>query len=157
MNLSRKDFLLRSTAVVLPFSLAASVRRAEENWDRPSAPGRSQFNVRLFGAKGDGIAKDTQAVQAAIDAAGVLGGSVYFPPGKYLSGTVRLQSHVSLFLDSGATLIASPDKADFDPYETLDFKFSTACRPTGCFAAMPRRSCWTTSTSTWRKPMPGRP
>ena len=53
---------------------------------------------------------------------GVLGGSVYFPPGKYLSGTVRLQSHVSLFLDSGATLIASPDKADFDPYETLDFK-----------------------------------
>ena len=122
MNLSRKDFLLRSTAAVLPVSLAASALGAEENWDRPSAPGRAQFNVRLFGAKGDGVARDTLAIQAAIDAAGVLGGSVYFPPGKYLSGTVRLKSHVTLFLDSGATLVASPDKADFDPYEKLHFK-----------------------------------
>jgi polygalacturonase len=122
MSLSRKDFLLRSAAAVIPVSLVTSALGAEENWDRPSAPGCAQFNVRLFGAQGDGLTKDTQAVQTAIDAAGVFGGSVYFPAGKYLSGTVRLKSRVTLFLDVGATLLASPDKQDFDPYEKLNFK-----------------------------------
>ena len=122
MSLSRKDFLLRSAAAVLPVSLATSVLGADTELDRPSAPGRAQFNVRLFGAQGDGLTKDTQAVQAAIDAAGVFGGSVYFPPGKYLSGTVRLKSQVTLYLDAGATLAASPDKEDFDSYENLNFK-----------------------------------
>ena len=53
---------------------------------------------------------------------GSLGGTVYFPPGKQSSGTVRLRSHVTVFLDAGATLVSSPDKEDFDPYEKLDFK-----------------------------------
>lgn len=41
------------------------------------------FNVRAFGAVGDGAANDTTAVQAAITAAGAAGGEVYFPPGIY--------------------------------------------------------------------------
>jgi polygalacturonase len=122
MSLTRKDFLLRSTAAVLPVSLATSVLGAGANSTGASTPGFPQFNVRQFGARGDGLAKDTTAIQAAIDAAGALGGSVYLPPGRYLSGTVRLKSQVLLFLDAGATLAASPDKEDFDPYEKLDFK-----------------------------------
>jgi hypothetical protein len=122
MSLTRKDFLLRSTAAILPVSLATSVLGAGADSTGSSAPGFPQFNVRQFGARGDGLAKDTKAIQAAIDAAGTLGGSVYFPPGKYLSGTVRLKSQVTLFLDAGATLVASPDKEDFDPYEKLNFK-----------------------------------
>lgn len=122
MNLTRKDFLLRSTAAVLPVSLATSVLGAGANSTGSSAPGFPQFNARQFGARGDGLAKDTKAIQAAIDAAGALGGTVYLPPGKYLSGTVRLKSQVMLFLDAGASLVASPDKEDFDPYEKLNFK-----------------------------------
>ena len=122
MSLSRKDFLLRSTAAMLPVSLATSVLGAGADSAGSSTPGFPQFNVRQFGARGDGLAKDTQAIQAAIDAAGARGGTVYFPPGKYLSGTVRLKSQVTLFLDAGATLAASPDKVDFDPYEKLNFK-----------------------------------
>ena len=46
-------------------------------------------NVRDFGAVGDGVHSDTQAIQKALDA----GGTVLFPPGRYLSGTIFLRSH----------------------------------------------------------------
>lgn len=122
MNLSRKDFLLRSTAAVLPVSFAGAAlpNRAPENASSTSAT--TPFNVRRFGAKGDGQTKDTAAIQSAINAAGTTGGTVYFPPGRYLSGTVRFLSHVTIFLDAGATLVFSPDQEDFDPYEKLNFK-----------------------------------
>lgn len=86
-------------------------------------PAAGGLNVRDFGAKGDGAAKDTAAIQKAIDAAEKQGGgTVVLPPGKYLSGTIHLKSYVTLYLDNGATLLGSPDNADFDPYETLPFK-----------------------------------
>jgi len=71
-------------------------------------------DVIAFGAKGDGKQKDTAAIQSAIDArvrSG--GGTVRFPPGKYLSGPLRLGSRVDLHLDPGATLLASTDVADY--------------------------------------------
>ena len=67
-------------------------------------------NVRDFGAVGDGKTKDTAAIQKAIDA----GGMVYLPPGVYLSGTLYLKSDGGLDLAPGATLLASPDKADYN-------------------------------------------
>lgn len=71
-------------------------------------------NVLEFGAKGDGVTKDTAAIQKAIDA----GGMVLFPPGTYLSGTLYLKSGGGLELESGAVLLASPDPED---YNTVDF------------------------------------
>ena len=71
-------------------------------------------NVRDFGAKGNGIAKDTKAIQAAIDA----GGIVHFPPGTYLSGSLYLRSNGGLELEPGAKLLASPDPED---YNAADF------------------------------------
>ena len=67
-------------------------------------------NVRDFGAVGDGKTKDTAAIQKAIDA----GGMVHFPPGVYLSGTVYLRSNGGLDLESGAVLLASPDREDYN-------------------------------------------
>ena len=54
-------------------------------------------NVKDFGAIGDGIAKDTVAIQAAIDA----GGMVHLPPGIYLSGTLYLRSNGGLHIEIG--------------------------------------------------------
>lgn len=122
MNITRKDFLLRSTAAALPVSLAGAALVASAAEGAATVPLSAQFNVRQFGAKGDGQTKDTAAIQSAMDAAGVAGGTVYVPPGKYLCGTVRFKSHVTVFLDAGATLIFSPDRDDFDPLEKLDFK-----------------------------------
>ncbi len=71
------------------------------------------FDVREFGAVGDGQGLDTKALQAAIDAAASLGGIVYFPPGTYRSGTLFLKSHISLYLEDGAVLLGSSNLADF--------------------------------------------
>ena len=71
------------------------------------------FDVRGFGARGDGATKDTAAIQAAIDAAAKAGGEVLLPPGTYLSGSVYLKSGVDFHLAEGATLKGSPDKEDY--------------------------------------------
>ena len=88
----------------------------------PALPAYS-LDVREFGASGNGVTKDTKAIQAAIDAASAKGGGVVsLPPGKYLVGTLTLKSFVTLDLHSGATLVASPDDKDFAAFEQLPFK-----------------------------------
>lgn len=71
------------------------------------------FNVRDYGAKGDGIAIDSPAINSAIDAAAAAGGgTVVFPAGNYLSFSIRLKSNLTLYLDSGATIVAAEPPAD---------------------------------------------
>ena len=87
--------------------------RRNDDGASPSAPvgkaGPFSRNVRDYGAKGDGKSVDTTAIQKAIDA----GGTVYFPPGTYVTGTLLLQSGGGLLLDPGAVLLASTDPADY--------------------------------------------
>jgi polygalacturonase len=96
--------------------------------DQPSSPtvstvsGKTVFNVREFGAVGDGATLDTAAINQAIEAcAKAGGGQVLFPPGRYLSGTVRLQSHVALLFDAGATLIGAANPALYQQPQPPDF------------------------------------
>ena len=57
------------------------------------------YNVRDFGAKGDGITLDSPAINAAIDTAVKGGGGqVLLPPGVYLSGSIRLKGNIDLHL-----------------------------------------------------------
>src|SRR5262245_13933115 len=66
------------------------------------------YDVRTFGAKGDGQTLDTEAINKAIEAAAAKGGgTVYFPAGAYLSFSIRLKSNIALYLDAGATLIVA--------------------------------------------------
>ena len=68
----------------------------------------SKFDIRESGAKGDGLALDTVAIQKAFDdCAASGGGTVVFPPGRYLSGTIHLRSGVTLHLEAGARLIGT--------------------------------------------------
>ncbi|HEU0066969.1 MAG TPA: glycoside hydrolase family 28 protein [Sphingomonas sp.] len=65
-------------------------------------------NVRDHGVKGDGVTIDSPAINAAIAyAAARGGGTVWFPPGTYASYSIRLESHITLHLDSGAVLLAA--------------------------------------------------
>lgn len=76
------------------------------------------FNVKEYGALGDGVALDSKAIQRAIDAcAAVGGGTVYIPEGRYLCGTIHFKSNVHMWLDKGATILGSTNCLDFDPYE----------------------------------------
>ena len=71
-------------------------------------------NPRDFGAKADGTAKDTAAIQQAIDSCEAKGGgTVLLTAGTYLSAPIVLKSHITLQLDKGATLLGSPDHGDY--------------------------------------------
>src|SRR6185436_9553456 len=74
---------------------------------------RGVYDVRAFGAKGDGKTIDTPAINKAIaTAAAKGGGTVLFPAGSYLSVSIHLKSNIALYLDHGATIIAAePSKA----------------------------------------------
>ncbi|UIJ43979.1 glycoside hydrolase family 28 protein [Sphingomonas cannabina] len=64
-----------------------------------------RYDVRDFGARGDGVTLDTDAVNRAIAAASRGGGgTVVFPAGRYLCFSIRLQSRVTLQLDAGAVI-----------------------------------------------------
>jgi polygalacturonase len=74
----------------------------------------STCNPRDFGAKADGTTKDTAAIQSAIDTCAAKGGgTVQLTAGTYLSAPIVLKSNITLQLDKGATLLGSPDHADY--------------------------------------------
>ncbi len=71
-------------------------------------------NVRDFGIIGDGATNQTgplNAVLRKMAAAG--GGTLYFPPGRYVTGTLNLYSHCTIWLEGGATLLGSENPGDF--------------------------------------------
>jgi polygalacturonase len=71
-------------------------------------------DVRTYGAKADGATKDTKAIQAAIDdCAGAGGGTVKLSGGVFLSAPIVLKSNITFDIAQGATLLGSPDHADY--------------------------------------------
>lgn len=82
-----------------------------------SIPRQSIYNVKTYGAIGDGKNLDSKAINKAIEiAANAGGGTVYLPAGNYLSGSIHLKSNISLYLDQGATIIATSE----NPGEVYD-------------------------------------
>jgi polygalacturonase len=85
------------------------------------------YDVRSFGARGDGKTLDTPAVNKAIEAAALAGGgTVRFPAGTYLCFSIRLKSNIALYLDQGATILAA-----------YPIQATASFRPAGSPAAVP--------------------
>lgn len=111
--------------------------------------GAKSFNVhdvRAYGAKGDGVAKDTVAIQRAIDAverAG--GGEVFLGAGVYLSGSIFLKDNVDFHLGPGAVLKGSPDPSDYAPYDIWPWNWmSVAEKSSGCHLVWALEKCHVT-------------
>jgi polygalacturonase len=103
MNKIARTFFPLALLLFLPFS---SFEKPQVQSPRVNVP--ASFDVRAFGAKGDGKSLDTPAINRAIDAAAAFGGgTVNFPAGTYLSVSIRLKSNITLRLDQGATILAA--------------------------------------------------
>jgi len=123
---SRREFL--SSAVALLAGAGAVPLLGARAQHSPASEGRVRagsagFNVRSFGAAGDGRRLDTNEVNKALEAAARAGGTVVFPGGSYLCHSIHLKSNVALYLDHGATIIAADSPAPgstspaYDPAE----------------------------------------
>ncbi|MEP6673612.1 MAG: glycoside hydrolase family 28 protein [Ferruginibacter sp.] len=70
------------------------------------------YNIRDFGATGNGISLDTKAINDAINAASMAGGgTVFFPAGNYKCFSIHLKNNISLFLDAGCVITAADSSA----------------------------------------------
>ncbi|HEX4153972.1 MAG TPA: glycoside hydrolase family 28 protein [Acidobacteriaceae bacterium] len=107
---------LASAAAFAPGELGAQTRE--------NSGGHSLvFDVRMYGATGDGKMVDSPAINRAIEAAAAVGGGVVvFPAGNYLSFSIRLKSHVQLRLEAGATIVAADSPL---PGETTGYNGGT--------------------------------
>jgi polygalacturonase len=95
------------------------------------AKDKSIYNVKDYGAKGDGVNLDSKAINAAIDAAANAGGGeVYLPAGNYLSGAIHLKSHIALYLEQGATIIAT-DQESNNEYDLEEATINTIYQDSG--------------------------
>jgi polygalacturonase len=78
------------------------------------------YNIRKYGAKGDGAALDTAALQAAIDACHQDGGgTVLIPAGTFQIGTVELKSNVTLHIAAAGTLLGSADGKQYHAVDVI--------------------------------------
>jgi polygalacturonase len=108
MFMVKADFVRLLTAFALGLLVPACFAQPKSSADG------SVFNVRTFGAAGDGQTLDTEAIQKALDAcAKAGGGTVLFPKGTYLSKPITLGNRTTMRLDKGAVLKATDNFGDF--------------------------------------------
>jgi polygalacturonase len=97
---------MKTSATLFVLSLVISLHAAD------AGPGG--FDVRQFGARGDGKTFDTAAIQKALDECGKAGGgTVKFSPGIYLSQPITIRNKTTVLLEAGATLQACTNQTDF--------------------------------------------
>ncbi|HSY34660.1 MAG TPA: glycoside hydrolase family 28 protein [Acidobacteriaceae bacterium] len=115
---NRRGFLraAATTLAALPLWSATRGISAQRASAEPATPAAVpvSLDIKEFGAVGDGKTNDTLAIQQALDRCSVLGGGqVRVPAGDYLIGAITLHSNTTLHLDADASLLGSPNLADY--------------------------------------------
>ncbi|MFO2463507.1 glycoside hydrolase family 28 protein [Pseudomonas sp. 15FMM2] len=102
-----------------------------------TTPAAAVFDVKQYGAKGDGSSLDTQAIQSTIDAC-TPGCKVLLPQGIYKSGALYLKSNMTLEIAEGATLLGSERAEDYPLAGYIQYPYSSTVRPASLINALPR-------------------
>lgn len=124
------------------FTVRSVDRGGKESPDSPVIVQRTTavpplFDVKRYGAKGDGTTLDTAAIQRAIDAC-TSGCKVLLPAGTYKSGALYLKSNMTLEIAKGATLLGSERAEDYPRNGYIQYPYSTTVRPASLINALPR-------------------
>jgi polygalacturonase len=118
----RREFLKRAGLAGIAAPGLAFASTASSANDAAGKHSAIFYDVRAFGATGDGKTIDTPAINRAINEVAAAGGTVCFPAGNYLCYSIHLKSKVGLYLDHGATIVAADPAADpaqsYDPAES---------------------------------------
>ncbi|MBV9611633.1 MAG: right-handed parallel beta-helix repeat-containing protein, partial [Acidobacteriaceae bacterium] len=123
-KVGRRKWLERISLSALTASFSAGQpaqppRAGENGHDR----GAGVYNVRDYGAKGDGATLDTAAIQAAIDACNRDGGgTVLIPAGTFHTGTLELKSNVTLCIAAAGKLLGSADGRQYHAVNAIPLK-----------------------------------
>ncbi|XP_059297997.1 probable polygalacturonase isoform X1 [Lycium ferocissimum] len=122
-------FMKGLAVLVLLLGLSHSIEHTEAqfdgqcNFNKPLKPRPHSASVLDFGAVGDGETLNTVAFQNAIfylkSFADKGGAQLYVPAGKWLTGSIKLTSHLTLFLEKEAVILGSQDYAHWDIVEAL--------------------------------------
>jgi hypothetical protein len=132
-NLSRRRFVLSGSMAATSIAIFPAKAQAEHIQDsiRPDIdksqnqekPPDGIYNIRNFGAKGDGTTLDSPAINEAIEICSSNGGgTVLVPPGIYLSGTIHLKSNMVFHIEAGATILGTNDLTDYQGTEDVERK-----------------------------------
>jgi len=119
MEQSKRSFIKRVGALSATGMIAA-IPNANGQQIMAGAQSKSVFNVKEFGAKGDGQTPDSEAVQKALDEAGKIQGTAYFPSGNYRCHDLKVSPYTTVLAepqwaygpDAGAVLTIDSESAD---------------------------------------------
>lgn len=109
---------------LLPSALSAFsiYAAAPQGSDAPLLAGQRTFDIREYRTVDDNSGLDTGAINRAIEACSKAGGGqVLIPPGRFLTGTLHLRSHVTLFLAAGATLVGTTNLEAYEAPTVPEF------------------------------------
>ncbi|MGQ7856738.1 glycoside hydrolase family 28 protein [Pedobacter sp. WC2501] len=134
-NLSRRQWLLKMPLAILgsfaathtfaQFGNHKSILHHQIDLNSES----NIYNVKSFGAKGDGRVLETNAIQAAIDTCFKNGGgTVLIPAGIYLCGSIELKSNLIFHLSSGAVILGSTNANDYHAVDAVPLSGDTTLR-----------------------------
>lgn len=111
-----------AASIALPMMAEADTEPVQDSEERSA----HVYNVRSYGAKGDGRTLDTNAIQAAIDACTRDGGGIVMvPPGVFQIGSVELKSNVTLRITAGAKLLGSADGKQYHAVDAIPLSGDT--------------------------------
>jgi polygalacturonase len=123
-----KNFPLVASLLALAIAGCETTQHHSTGQSAAKMEARSTYNVRDFGAVGDGATKDTVAFQKALDACAVAGGGdVLVPAGNYLIGSVQIgYGTVLRLMETNSVIIGSGDASD---YPSMDIRWEGRWQP----------------------------